>query len=399
MKTETKTVAGILLICIFFSCHWTKESTEPPGIRLAVYNAALFRDEEGGLLRDLSDTTDRQARHVAGIIQLIRPEILALLEFDYDPQGKALELFRKNYLEVSQHDRQPVSYPYAYAFPSNTGIPTLMDLNGDNLVTGPEDAFGYGKFPGQYAFAILSMFPADTDGVRTFRNFLWKDMPGANIPVNPATGQNYYSPEAWEIFRLSSKNHVDVPVRLPGGTLHLLIAHPTPPAFDGPEDRNGKRNADEIRFFADYITPGPRSEYIYDDEHTFGALPKGEPFVIMGDMNADPADGDSYNHAIRQLLTHPSLHHLAAMEQYVPSSKGSYENALKNPRRDHDNLGNPWHDTSVWGLRIDYVLPSSGTKVIKSGVFWPESTDSSYYLVKDQVSSDHFLVWMDVAVK
>lgn len=399
MMAETKTVAGILLVCFFFSCHWPEERTEPAGIRLATYNTALYRDKEGGLLQDLSDTTDRQARYVAEIIQLSRPEILALLEFDYDPQGAALELFRKNYLEISQHGRQPVSYPYAYVYPSNTGTPTLMDLNGDSLVTGPEDAFGYGRFPGQYAFAILSMFPVDTARTRTFQHFLWKDMPGANIPINPATGQPYYSPEAWEIFRLSSKNHVDVAVVLPHGTLHLLIAHPTPPAFDGPEDRNGKRNADEIRFFADYITPGQRSEYIYDDDHTFGGLPKGKPFVILGDMNADPADGESYNHAIRQLLNHPSLHHLAAMEQYVPSSKGSYENALKNPRRNQDNLGNPWHDTSVWGLRIDYILPSSGMKVIKSGVFWPESTDSLYYLVKDQVSSDHFLVWMDVVMR
>jgi hypothetical protein len=399
MKAEMKTVAGVLLICVFFSCQWTKEKTESPAIRLATYNVALFRNEAGELQRDLSDTADRQARYVAEIIQIIRPEVLALLEFDYDLQGTALELFRKNYLEISQHGRQPVSYPYAYAFPSNTGIPTLMDLNRDTLVTGPEDAFGYGKFPGQYAFAILSMFPVDTAGIRTFQHFLWKDMPGASFPVDPATGQNYYSPEAWEIFRLSSKNHVDVPVVVPGGILHLLVAHPTPPAFDGPEDRNGKRNADEIRFVADYITTGPRSDYIYDDEHTFGALPKDQHFVIMGDMNADPVDGDSYNHAIRQLLTHPSLHHLAAMEQYVPSSKGSYENALKNPRRNNDDLGNPWHDTSVWGLRIDYILPSSGLKVIKSGVFWPESTDSLYYLVKDRVSSDHFLVWMDVVMR
>jgi len=243
------------------------------------------------------------------------------------------------------------------------------------------------------------MFPIDTAGMRTFQKFLWKDMPGANYPIDPSTGQNYYSPEAWEILRLSSKNHVDVPVILPHGILHLLVAHPTPPAFDGPEDRNGKRNSDEIRFFADYITPGLRSEYIYDDKRTFGGLPEEQHFVIMGDMNADPADGDSYNHAIRQLLVHPSLHHLAAMEQYVPSSNGSYENALKNPRKDKDNLGNPWHDTSVWGLRIDYILPSSRIKVKQSGVFWPESTDPLYYLVKDQASSDHFLVWMDVTLK
>ena len=41
-----------------------------------------------------------------------------------------------------------------------------------------------------------------------------------------------------------------------GRDVHFLVSHPTPPVFDGPEDRNGRRNFDEIRFWADYITPG-----------------------------------------------------------------------------------------------------------------------------------------------
>ncbi len=376
-----------------------KDNSSLEVIRLATFNAALFRNEEGKLQKDLADTADRQAKHVAEIIQLIRPDILALQEFDYDPQGIALASFQRNHLGVSQHGKEPLSFPYTFVVPSNTGIPTLVDLNADTVDTGPEDAYGYGRFPGQYAFVLLSAFPFDTAAIRTFRYFLWKDMPGANLPTDPLTGRNYYSPEILEIFRLSSKNHVDVPVILPQGKLHLLVAHPTPPTFDGPEDRNGKRNSDEIRFLADYITPGERSAYIYDDSHRFGGLPENQSFVIMGDMNADPADGDSYNHAIRQLLMHPALHHLAAMEQYVPASKGSYENALRNPRREKDNLGNPWHDTSVWGLRIDYILPSAGIRVVNSGVFWPEESDSLHYLVKDQASSDHFLVWMDVAMR
>ena len=45
-------------------------------------------------------------------------------------------------------------------------------------------------------------------------------------------------------------------------TVHFLVSHPTPPVFDGPEDRNGPRNYDEIRFWADY---SPRTGgYIYD---------------------------------------------------------------------------------------------------------------------------------------
>ena len=66
------------------------------------------------------------------------------------------------------------------------------------------------------------------------------------------------------MLRLSSKTHVDVPVATSAGTLHILASHPTPPVFDGPEDRNGRRNHDEIRLFADYVDPD-RSAYLVDD--------------------------------------------------------------------------------------------------------------------------------------
>ena len=35
--------------------------------------------------------------------------------------------------------------------------------------------------------------------------------------------------------------------------MHVLVSHPTPPTFDGPEDRNGLRNADEIAFWKQYV--------------------------------------------------------------------------------------------------------------------------------------------------
>ena len=84
-------------------------------------------------------------------------------------------------------------------------------------------------------------------------------MPGALLPDDPSTPEpaDWYSPDELDVFRLSSKSHWDVPVRLPDGRiLHLLASHPTPPVFDGSEDRNGRRNHDEIRFWADYVTPG-----------------------------------------------------------------------------------------------------------------------------------------------
>ena len=76
--------------------------------------------------------------------------------------------------------------------------------------------------------------------------------------------------------RLSSKSHWDVPIKVNNEIVHALVSHPTPPVFDGTEDRNGKRNSDEIRFWADYVSPG-QGGYIYDDKGGKGGV--FDPFV------------------------------------------------------------------------------------------------------------------------
>ena len=125
--------------------------------------------------------------------------MLVLQEFDYDKNGKALQIFQKDYLKVCQQGLEPISYKYWIVIPSNTGIPSGFDLNNDGKHEGPNDAFGYGVFPGQYAFAILSNVPLQKENMRTFQNFLWKDMPGALWPKNPKDDTFYYSEEAMEV--------------------------------------------------------------------------------------------------------------------------------------------------------------------------------------------------------
>src|SRR5205814_9113324 len=102
------------------------------------------------------------------------------------------------------------------------------------------------------------------------------------------------------IIGITSTAHADVPIQLDNQIIHFLISHPTPPAFDSTEDRNGKRNHDEIRIWHDYITPGAGT-YIYDDTGQTGGIAASESFIILGDMNADPVDGESVDHAINQL--------------------------------------------------------------------------------------------------
>ncbi|MEU6915753.1 endonuclease/exonuclease/phosphatase family protein [Streptomyces olindensis] len=373
-------------------------------VRFATFNASLNRSAEGALIRDLSTPDDAQARNAAETIQRVDPDVLLINEFDHDDQGAALRLFLRNYLAVGHNGARPVRYPYRFTAPVNTGVATGVDLDGRNgAVTTPgsdaygQDAFGYGWFPGQYGMVVLSKHPIDTRAVRTFQRFLWKDMPDNVMP------EGYYSDEARAILRLSSKSHWDVPVRIGRETVHFLVSHPTPPTFDGPEDRNGRRNHDEIRLWADYIGGPRRGAYLYDDRGRRGGLRPGARFVIAGDLNADPYDGDSYDHAVRQLLEHPAVHPAAT----PPASAGGVAAARLQGGANTSHRGDPAFDTADFGdtapgnLRVDHVIPSRGLIPGANGVFWPAPGDPLYRLVGDGrtvPTSDHRLVWQDVRV-
>jgi hypothetical protein len=324
-------------------------------------------------------------------------------EFDFDAGHVALRLFQDNYLSVSRNGSTPISYPYAYTAPVNTGVPSGFDLNNDGVVGGPDDAYGFGFFPGQFGMAVYSRFPIDEDAIRTFQLFLWKDMPGALLPDDPATPapSDWYSPAELDVFRLSSKSHWDVPIELGDMTVHFLVSHPTPPVFDGPEDRNGTRNHDEIRFWADYVLPS-RSGYIVDDEGNPGGLEAGALFVIAGDQNSDPFDGDSIPGSAQLLLEHPLI-----STKVTPQSDGAVEQSALQGGANLTHVGHPQFDTADFldvpapgNLRADYVLPRRNLPIEAAEVFWPESTDPLFPLVGTFPfpSSDHRLVWVDVRI-
>lgn len=372
-------------------------TASPSGtIRFATFNASLNRFNQGDLANDLSTPDNAQAQAVAEIIQRARPEVLLINEFDYDPV--AVDLFRDNYLEISQNGAHPIDYPYSFVAPSNTGIPSGHDLDNDGSVGGPGDAFGFGFFPGNFGMVVYSQYPIGD--VRTFQTFLWKDMPGALLPIDPATGDGWYSEEELEVFRLSSKSHWDVEIDFGREQVHFLVSHPTPPVFDGPEDRNGTRNYDEIRFWADYIVPS-RSRYIYDDNGTRGGLGRGELFVIAGDQNSDPLDGDSIPGAIQQLIDHPRIN-----DSHTPTSRGGVWASETQGGANLTHLSNPaedtadFSDTAPGNLRADYVLPSRQIAIADSAVFWPAEGQKFFYLtgVFPFPSSDHRLVWVDVVI-
>src|SRR3546814_458843 len=114
-------------------------------------------------------------------------------------------------------------------------------------------------------------------------------MPGAARPLDPETGASYYPDATWAQLRLSSKSHWDVQIETPTGTVHLLASHPTPPVSDGPEDRNGARNAGEIRLWREYISPGAKP-WLCDDARRRGGLDPDARFVHAGRPHNHPTD-------------------------------------------------------------------------------------------------------------
>lgn len=324
---------------------------------MATWNVGLDRKGPGLLVQDLDRGEDPQIAAIVRVLARLDADVILLTAVDYDRGGVALRLLADRLATTG------VDYPYRFAFRPNTGMQTGFDVDGNGRPGDPRDAQGFGLFSGQGGMAVLSRLPLDEAGARDFSGFLWRDLPG---------GQGNDPPDLAAVQRLATTGFWDVPVETPSGQLHLLAWHATPPVFDGPEDRNGRRNHDEAAFWRLLLE---------------GALPMPPPegpFVLLGDGNLDPADGDGLREGIGALLAHPALQD--------PAPQGGQD------RTDPGQSGDPRLDTVLYpdlgGLRLDYVLPSAGLRVVDAGVLWPPAGDP---LLPDlTAASHHFPVWVDI---
>jgi hypothetical protein len=240
------------------------------------------------------------------------------------------------------------------------------------------------------AMVLLSRLPIDGDAARSFRLLRWEEFPGALLPER-ADGTPFPDGPTRAAFRLSSRSHWDVPVVLPDGSrLHLLASNPTPPAFDGPEGANRRRNHDEIAFWTDYLDGAA-----FADDAGEIAGPPDAPVVVLGNLNADPKDGDGLHEGIAGLLAHPRL------QDPAPESAGGATAAADQGGINLRQRGRPDLDTADWrdeggpgNLRVDYVLPSAELDVADAGVFWPAAGDP--LAAAAQAASSHRLVWVDI---
>ncbi|REG81338.1 endonuclease/exonuclease/phosphatase family protein [Marinomonas pollencensis] len=346
-------------------------------VRIASYNTALSRSHQGALLTAIKSGRDKQVLATVALLQHIRPDIILLNEVDFDPSGQVVALLQQALRQPSSYPA--IDYPYAYCQAVNTGMPSGRDFDKDGIASNQaNDALGYGLFPGQYGMLLLSRFPIDTCASRTFKSFLWQDMPAPCLPKD-AQGKPWFDVEDMAVLPLSSKSHWDVAVNVEGRVLRCLCSHPTPPVFDGEERRNACRNHDEIRFWTDYLSS---ESYFYDDQGRYGGLEQ-EDFVLLGDLNASPVEGDSYRQAIVNLLHHPKMSQCA-----FPESLGAAEHTTAI------NKSITKHHTAVWRMQADYVRPSQTLSPSNQAVFWPSKRSRAAQLLEH--TSDHRLVYLDL---
>lgn len=371
------------VMALVFVCGWKQIANGKQRIRIATFNVSLNGKQRGEICERLGVQGDEQAGKIAEIVQIVRPDVLLVNELDHDPAGKAAELLAKNYFGVERSGNRPVQFPHIYVPSTNTGVASGLDLNQNGVTGEPNDAWGFGNYPGQYGFAVFSRFPLVRKKARTFQHYRWSQYSGAARPRNPLTDRWFHDDMTWSSLKLSSKNHVDLPIRIGERTVHLLASHPTPPVFDGPEDQNGCRNHDEIQFWSDYLSTS-KEESFKDDQGRAGGLGIDQWFVIAGDLNSDPNAGDSRRGAIQRLLSHPRL------QDPQP---------LRRNRHDQPSLSQPEVSTADFGkigqLRVDYVLPCRQFSVVASGVFWPKPNEKDHHLI---LASDHRMVWVEVEI-
>lgn len=296
-------------------------------MRVATWHGDFSRRGPGLLLAELEKAPpDLEA------ILSVAPDVLLLTDIDFDAGRVALRKLRDLLGDRGQ------SYPYLLSARPNTGLQTDRDIDGDGFRGGPRDAQGYGWFAGQGGLAVLSRHPLTLTADHTA--LLWKDVPDSAIPADDP---------AHDIQRLSSAGHWAVRVDTPDGALTLLTLAATPPVFDGPEDRNGRRNRDEVLLWLHVL------------DGRLGEVPEA-PVVLIGNLNVDAQRGDGFGAAARRVLDHPRL---------------------RDPMPATDTV--TWDSTGP--MRVSYVLPDRALTPGQSGVTQPGPG-----------LGPHGLVWVDLTL-
>ena len=209
---------------------------------------------------------------MAEIIQRVRPDVLLINEFDFDARGTALRLFQDNYLSVPHNGAAADRLPLRLTAPSNTGIPSGLR---------PEQQRRFTPVARLRRRRVrLRLLPRPVRHGRLLevpdRRRRHPDVPA--LPVEghagrPAARRPGDPGRRRLVLPRRARRASGCRRRATGTCRSRSAARPctswsaTRPrrSSTAPEDRNGTRNFDEIRLWADYVTARRTAGYIYDD--------------------------------------------------------------------------------------------------------------------------------------
>ena len=338
----------LIVLCLIYRTPAISEI-----LRLASYTAALERNSPGLLYRDIIHGKSSQIRAALRLIATIQPDILALQRFDWDAELRAARAFQ------AALNAQRWEMPHLLAPRPNTGVASGVDIDGNGQIGGPGDAQSYGTFAGQRGLLLSSRLPFNAQDSKDHSQVLW-----ANVPQTHSTDP----PEIARVQRLAYVAMLQTSITWRQHSISLLTFHASPPVFDGPKDRNGCRNADEIAYAAALVDQ----------------LPK--PLVLLANTNLDPVDGEEHNEVMSQLLAHPKL------QDPKPASLGG-QAAANTGHRGPARLDTvDWRDPRPDNLRVNYILPSRDFALHDGAVHWPAKE------LPDPQGNSHRLIWQDVSL-
>lgn len=360
----------------------------PPKVRIAQFNLREMSTAK------LLDGADEQAGAAAQVIAKFAPEIISINELQFDIEGipslgspGAPSSTQPGTFDGGAQNAKRLAERVAALNPAAAFSFTVLTVGNSGFKwAGPtlgNPSFvlrGWGDWPGRFNSAILTKFPIAYDKIRVINEFAWDALPDNSIDkMKTEIGTSV--PAGFPLFE---KGILVVPVEIaPGQLLHMVMHHPVAPAF---EAINPYRHFDELhglKLFLDGTLPGVEP------------LPVGARFVVIGDLNADPEDGDSLDGGIEPILGHPALNVFFPAGSGTKGTNGKYNTYLSGCGKDDGTtVDDP---TTKFQMQLDYILPSKTFGAAQVGeIFFPDfQSQKADFLLACQ-ASDHRFLYVDV---
>ena len=337
---------------------------------------------------------------MAEIIQRVRPDILLLQEFDYDAAGASLAAFQANYLGTAAGRRRTDSLRvYVLCRVQHRRTFRLRSRSRRAHCRRRRRTRDSVNFPGSTPWCCCRVSRSTRHAVRTFRKFLWRDMPGALLPDDPATR----CARRLVFARAARGAAVVVEVALGrAGAYRPVHLAPAGQSSDAAVFRRagGSQRAAQSRRdpLVDRLSERAR-RYLRDDDGR-SAASTGKTFVIMGDQNSDPGrrrqparrhrrDCCSIRGSTRSSCRKAPARIEASAAAGWRERRAARRSALRHRRLQRPRRRQPARGLSaaVEGaarVRRRRVLAAPGRSAVEAGGDPPPS-------------SDHRLVWLDIS--